>query len=97
MKKKLIFLVPIVLMSLYFFSNKYQPFAEPKIEALFESNTFDEAQEEYGISGMGVGQSEKILTIVIGENNDKDEIQKYFEKKLLDIGIRDYKVEVLKY
>lgn len=67
------------------------------IEKLFESNGYDEVNKKYGVTGMGVGQSEKILSVGIHDIKYKDEVQQYIEKYLLKIGITNYKIEVFVY
>ena len=89
-------------LTLYFVGDKYNTSAptstnQSNIEKLFESDAYDEANKKYGIHSMGVGQSEKILSIGMHDAKYKEEVQKYFERYLSNIGVEDYKIEILVY
>lgn len=65
------------------------------IDEAFNNNVFDKTEAMYGVSSIGIGQAEKIVTVRMGEkNSNKDEVKQYFENYLSSIGISDYEVEV---
>jgi len=94
-----ILIVFVLALSVYFVSANHQTFAktEPSILELYESdNVYQEVNEKYGVYSMAVSQSENTLVIGMDISNKqyKDDVQKYFTKKLIDIGIDDYDIEV---
>ncbi|MGM0890887.1 MAG: hypothetical protein ACQEW5_29225 [Bacillota bacterium] len=100
MGKKLVVIGVMLSLSLCFVGDKYYASTlanknQSNIEKLFESNAYDEANERYGIYNMGVGKSEKILSVGLHDTKNKKEVQQYFEEYLSNIGVEDYKVEVL--
>ena len=101
MKKKYLAIVAVVSCSLFYFGNDYISSASPnedeKIDNLFKSDLYDNAEMKFGITGIGVGKSEKILSVQMdGDNlNNKEKLKQYFEKELASNGINNYEVEIL--
>lgn len=100
MKKIYSFLIVLVLaLTVYFVSENHPTFAktEPSILELYKSDSvYQEVNEKYGVYSMAVSQSENTLVIGMDISNKqyKDDVQKYFSKKLIDLGIDDYDIEI---
>lgn len=64
---------------------------------MFKSDLYDKAEMEFGVTGMGVSKSEKILSVQIdGEDlNIKEKAKQYFENEFASNDITNYKVEIL--
>lgn len=101
MKKKYIAIVAVMSCSLFYFGNDYISFAssneDEKIDNLFETELYDNAEMKFGVTGMGVSKSEKILSVQVdGDSlNNKEKAKLYFEKELASNGINNYEVEIL--
>lgn len=101
MKKKYVAIVAVMSCSLFYFGNDYISSASPnedeKIDNLFESDLYDNAEMKFGITFMGVGKSEKIFSVHIDEDNlhNKEKAKHYFEKELANNGVTNYEVEIL--
>ena len=101
MKKKYLAIVAVMASSLFYFGNDYissaQPNEDEKIDNLFESDLYDNAEKIFGITFMGVGKSEKIFSVQMDTGNldNKEKAKRYFEKELADNGITNYEVEIL--
>ena len=98
--KKLIVMGLVMSLGLLFLGNEYyvsgsEGTNESKIDVLFESNTFDDAQKHYGVQSMGVSKSDEILSVGVDNMNNKEEVQKYFEGKMFEFGIENYEIEIL--
>ncbi|VDG98650.1 Uncharacterised protein [Lysinibacillus sphaericus] len=101
MKKIYLAIVAVMACSLFYFGNDYISSASPnedeKIDNLFESDLYDDAEMKFGITFMGIGKSEKIFSVQMdaGNLNDKEKAKQYFEKELANNGITNYEVEIL--
>lgn len=101
MKKK--YLISAALMSclLFYVGGDYifsaSASEDQLIDEIFESDLYDTTAEKYGVTSMGVGKREKILSVRIEEKNinNEKEAKQYFENHLASLGINDYKVEIL--
>ncbi|GEM_PF-5336872 len=67
------------------------------MDRFFESGIYEKAERQYGVSGMGVGKSERILTVQVRENDAElqDKVKQHFEKQLADKGLSQYEVEIV--
>lgn len=101
MKKKYLAIVAVMSCSLFYFGINYFSFAssneDEKIDHLFETDLYDHAEIKFGVTGMGVSKSEKILSVQVdGESlSNKEKAKLYFEKELASNGITNYEVEIL--
>lgn len=104
-KKYLIgFTLILLCLSIYFVAND-QILASSNnevttVDELISSNDiFNEAAEKYGVHGMGVSKSEKVFIVQLFEKDisKKEEVKKYFEDHLINIGVNDLKIRVLVY
>lgn len=52
---------------------------------------------KFGVTGMGVSKSEKILSVQVDGDSlsNKEKAKLYFEKELASKGINNYEVEIL--
>lgn len=101
MKKKYSVLVAVMSCSLFYFGNDYISFAssneDEKIDNLFETELYDHAEMKFGVTGMGVSKSEKILSVQVDGDSlsNKEKAKLYFETELASKGINKYEVEIL--
>ncbi len=101
MKKKYLISAALVSCLLFYVGGDYifsaSASEDQLIDEIFETDLYDKAEENYGVTSMGVGKKENILSVRIKEENinNEKEAKQYFENHLASIGINNYEVEIL--
>lgn len=99
-KKRLVFFALMTCLLVYGLGNQVlsaKTNEDELVEKLFEGDiVFNESATEYGVNGFGVSKSDKQLRVVIDSEDPavRKEVKRYFDNKLENIGVNNYKVNV---
>lgn len=100
-KKLLVGLVMALFVLMIYPAEKYLTLGsenseESRLDSIIQSGQFfNEIQEKYNVSAIGVGKEEKVITVRVSSDENEQELNFFLKNKLNDFDIENYKIEIL--